>query len=318
MALRLSASPSTVASSRRIAHASRRAAFIPGLAAAAVALGGCEGGILDPKGPIGAANRTLLVDSLVIMLAIVIPTIVATLAFAWWYRAGNRKARYRPDWEFSGQLELVVWFIPLMVILLLSGVTWIGSHDLDPAKPLESKATPLDVEVVSLDWKWLFIYPGQNVASVNRLVVPAGVPVHFSLTSASVLNTFFVPQLGSMIYTMNGMTSELWLAADAPGTFAGRSAHYSGTGFSDMSFTVEAVPAERFAAWVAETRASGPELDRRAYAELAKQGTVDRPSTFRAVEFGLFRRIVSQEVAPAPGPATENHGAQQAPPRHGH
>ena len=189
-----------------------------------------------------------MIDSLAIMLAIVVPTIAATFAVAWWFRASNMRARYLPDWVFSGRIELVVWSIPLLTIMLLGGVAWIGSHDLDPAKPLPSNTPPLEVQVVSLDWKWLFIYPGQRVASVNQLVVPAGVPIHFSLTSASVMNVFFVPQLGSMIYTMNGMTTQLNLRADAPGTFLGLSSHYSGDGFSDMHFDVQAVPAEQFAA----------------------------------------------------------------------
>ena len=188
------------------------------------------GGVLDP-GPTGAANRTILVDSLAIMLAIVVPTVVATFAFAWWYRASNTRARYRPDWAFSGQLELVVWAIPLMVILLLGGVTWIGSHQLDPARPIASKAAPLEIQVVSLDWKWLFIYPDQRVATVNQLVVPVGVPLHFALTSASVMNAFFIPQLGSMIYTMNGMTTQLWLQADHAGTYTANRPTSAATAF---------------------------------------------------------------------------------------
>ena len=196
----------------------------------------------------------ILIDSLAIMLAIVVPTIVATLAFAWWFRASNTRARYLPDWDYSGRIELIVWSIPLLVIMLLGGVAWIGSHDLDPAKPLASNTPPLEVQVVSLDWKWLFIYPDQGVASVNQLVVPVGVPLHFSLTSASVMNAFFIPQLGSMIYTMNGMTTQLNLQADAPGTFRGLSSHFSGDGFSDMHFEVLAVPAERFNAWIEATR----------------------------------------------------------------
>ena len=170
------------------------------------------------------------------MLAIVVPTIAATFAFAWWFRASNTRATYLPDWEYSGRIELIVWAIPLLVIMLLGGVAWIGSHDLDPAKPLASNTPPLEVQVVSLDWKWLFIYPDQHIASVNQLVVPAGTPIHFSLTSASVMNAFFVPQLGSMIYTMNGMTTQLYLQADAPGTFLGLSSHFSGDGFSGHAF----------------------------------------------------------------------------------
>ncbi|MBC7662756.1 MAG: cytochrome ubiquinol oxidase subunit II, partial [Caulobacter sp.] len=168
-------------------------------------------GVLDPQGPIADAQRTILGNASVIMLAVVVPVILMTLAFAWWFRSGNRWARRDPDWAYSGPIEVTVWAIPTLVVLFLGGIAWIGSHDLDPARPIAGKAAPLQVQVVSLDWKWLFIYPGQGVATVNELVVPAGVPLHFTLTSASVMNTFFVPQLGSMIYTMNGMASQLWL-----------------------------------------------------------------------------------------------------------
>ena len=149
---------------------------------ALVGLAACQPAVLDPQGIVGAAQKTILIDSLAIMLAIVVPTIVATLACAWWYRASNGRARYLPDWAYSGQLELIVWAIPLLTIMLLGGVAWVGSHDLDPARPLPSKDPPLDVQVVSLDWKWLFIYPGQHVASVNHLVIPAGIPIRFALT----------------------------------------------------------------------------------------------------------------------------------------
>src|SRR5580704_8976113 len=149
---------------------------------ATLLLGGCDAIVLDPKGPIGIAEKTILIDSLAIMLAIVVPTIAATLAFAWWFRGSNTRSRHLPDWKYSGRIELIVWSIPLLVIMLLGGVAWIGSHDLDPAKPLESKTPPLEIQGVSLDWKWLFVYPSQGVASVNQLVVPAGMPVHFSLT----------------------------------------------------------------------------------------------------------------------------------------
>jgi cytochrome o ubiquinol oxidase subunit 2 len=269
---------------------------------APVVLTACQPIILDPQGPIGIAEKTILIDSLAIMLAIVLPTIAATLAFAWWFRASNTKATYLPDFVYSGRIELVVWAIPLLTIILLGGVIWIGSHDLDPAKPLASKSPPLEIQVVSLDWKWLFIYPNQGVASVNRLVVAAGVPIHFSLTSASVMNAFFIPQLGSMIYTMNGMATQLNLRADAPGNFLGLASHYSGAGFSDMHFEVQAVPAERFTAWLEATRSSGPTLDDGSYAALAKQSMNISPFTFAAVEPELFQKIVTQQLPPGPGP----------------
>jgi cytochrome o ubiquinol oxidase subunit 2 len=282
---------------RTRARAARRSVIM-----APVALTACEPAVLDPQGVIGIAEKTILIDSLAIMLAIVIPTIAATLAFAWWFRASNARARYLPDWEYSGRIELIVWSIPLLVIMLLGGVAWIGSHDLDPAKPLESKTPPLEIQGVSLDWKWLFVYPKEGVAAVNQLVIPAGVPVHFSLTSASVMNAFFVAQLGSMIYTMNGMTTQLNLQAEAPGTFHGISSHYSGDGFSDMHFDVRAVPAEQFAAWIEETRHTGPTLDAASYEALAKQSMNAAPFTFRAVDPGLFHEIVTQKLPPGPGP----------------
>jgi cytochrome o ubiquinol oxidase subunit II len=278
-------------------RAARRAVIM-----APIVLTACEPAVLDPQGVIGIAEKTILIDSLAIMLAIVVPTIAATLVFFWWFRASNTRSRYLPDWNYSGRIELIVWSIPLLVIMLLGGVAWIGSHDLDPAKPLESKTPPLEIQGVSLDWKWLFVYPNEGVAAVNQLVVPAGVPVHFSLTSASVMNAFFVAQLGSMIYTMNGMTTQLNLQADAPGTFHGISSHYSGDGFSDMHFDVRAVPPEQFAAWIEETRNTGPTLDAASYAALAKQSMNTPPFTFRAVDPGLFHDIVTQKLPPGPGP----------------
>ncbi|MDB5819004.1 MAG: ubiquinol oxidase subunit [Rhizobacter sp.] len=275
-------------------------------------LAGCQSAVLDPRGPIGRAQKIIMIDSLAIMLAIVVPTIVATVGFAWWFRASNSRAKHLPDWSFSGRIELVVWSIPLMVIILLGGVTWIGAHQLDPAVPIESKAATLDIQVVSLDWKWLFIYPDQQVAAVNQLVLPAGVPVRFSLTSASVMNTFFIPQLGSMIYTMNGMATTLHLQADEPGTLRGMSGHFSGDGFSDMHFEVKTVAPADFTSWIAATKAAGPSLDTAAYQELAKQSIASRPSTYKAVEKGLFDKVVSLEIAPSAGPALDQPGKQQA------
>lgn len=275
----------------------------------ALVLSGCQRGVLDPQGSVGVAERTILIDSLIIMLAIVFPTIVAILGFAFWYREGNRRARYRPEFAYSGRIELIVWAIPLLVITLLGGVAWIGSHQLDPAAKLASKSQPIDVQVVSLDWKWLFVYPAQHVASVNELVVPADVPIHFLLTSASVMNTFFVPQLGSMIYTMNGMQTQLNLIADHPGTYPGLSGHFSGDGFPGMHFNVRALPGDQFASWVEATRASGPSLDADTYRNLARQSMNVQPFTYRAADPDLFRKIVTQEVAPGPGP----DGAQPNP-----
>jgi cytochrome o ubiquinol oxidase subunit II len=277
------------------------------------ALTGCSGGVLDPKGPIGASNSLILMNALEIMLVIVIPTIAAALLFAWWYRASNTRARYRPHFAYSGQLELIVWSIPILVILFLGGVIWIGSHELDPANPIADPNKPLKVQAVSLDWKWLFIYPDQGIASVNELVMPVGVPVHFSLSSSSVMNNFFVPQLGSMIATMNGMVTQLHLKADRPGTYLGLSAQFSGDGFSGMNFKTRAVPQDEFETWVASAKQSGPALDQAAYAALKQQSQNVTPFTYRTVDPNLFQAVVSQEIPPGPGPRTGPAGPNVRP-----
>src|SRR5258708_30314348 len=219
-----------------------RYAFLALALIGVTALGGCSQGVLDPHGPIASAERQILFNSLAIMLAIVIPTIVATLGVAWWFRSSNRRATYLPDFEYSGRLELLVWSIPAMTVLLVGGVAWVGAHDLDPRKPISPTVKPLAVQVVSLAWKWLFIYPEQGIASVNHLTVPVGTPISFELTSSGVMNSFFVPQLGSQIYTMAGMTTHLHLQADHPGTYPRPSANFSGDGFAAMRFPLDALP----------------------------------------------------------------------------
>jgi cytochrome o ubiquinol oxidase subunit 2 len=251
-------------------------------------------GVLDPQGPIAGAERLLLLNATAIMLVVVVPVILATLAFAWWYRASNTSADRSEGGDYEGRLEFVVWSIPALVVILLGGVIWIGAHQLDPRAPIPGGAKPLEIEVVSLDWKWLFIYPEQGIATVNQLVVPAGTPVRFRLTSATVMNSFFVPQLGSQIYTMPGMTTHLNLRADKPGTFQGLSANFSGDGFADMRFVVRAVSPDDFAHWVATARTSGKTLDMTGYAALAKASEAVAPTSYRAVDPELFERIVGQ------------------------
>lgn len=269
---------------------------------------GCQTAVLSPAGPVSEGERIVLLDSLAIMLAVGIPTIVLTLVFAYWFRASNTRARYRPDFAYSGRLELLVWSIPALVIFFLGGIAWISAHLLDPAEPLKSKVEPLKVEVVSLDWKWLFIYPQQNVASVNRMVVPIGVPLDLKITSASVFNVFFVPQLGSEIYAMYGMTSRLNLQADRPGAYLGLSAHFSGDGFPDMNFNVNAVSPQEFSGWATRARAAGPVLDEAAYRALLKQTQNVTPSTYRSVLTGLFEKIVDQKLPPGEGPPSVRAG----------
>jgi cytochrome o ubiquinol oxidase subunit 2 len=263
---------------------------------------GCKFGVLTPAGPVGSADATIMLDSLAIMLAIVIPTIIAVLVFAWWFRESNMRAHYMPDFVYSGRIEFVVWSIPILVILFLGGIIWVGSHDLDPYRPLRSIIKPMDVQVVSLDWKWLFIYPNQGVASVNELVVPAGTPIHFYLTSASVMNVFFVPRLGSMIYTMNGMVTQLHLEASHVGDFHGLSAHFSGDGFPGMQFTVHAVSPAAYGEWVRAAKSRGPTLDAHAYLALEEQSSNVPPMTYRAVTPTLFHQIATQALPPGPGP----------------
>jgi cytochrome o ubiquinol oxidase subunit 2 len=250
-------------------------------------------GVLDPHGPIGGAERTILFNATVIMLAVVVPVILATVLFAWWFRAGNRKARREPEWSYAGRLEFVVWAIPALVVLFLGGICWIGSHDLDPRTRLHAASAPIEVEVVSLDWKWLFIYPSLRVASVNRLVAPVGTPLHFRLTSAGVMNSFFIPQLGSQIYTMAGMATELNLQADDQGTFTGLSAQFSGDGFSDMRFDMTVVTPQAFAQWIDATRAHGGSLGPKEYAELTRPSQKEAPRTFAAVSPKLFDAILA-------------------------
>ncbi len=269
--------------------------------------------VLSPAGPVADANRSILLNALTIMLAIVVPTIVATLAFAWWFRASNPRAQYRPDFVYSGRIEMIVWSIPILVILFLSGVIWVGSHQLDPARPIKSAAPQLEVQVVALDWKWLFIYPQQGVASVNRLVVPTGTPVHFSITSSGVMNAFFVPRLGSMIYAMNGMQTDLNLRADRNGSFYGRSAQFSGDGFSDMNFRYEAVSPAAFGAWVASARGAGRQLDGQSYEALARQSQKVAPYTYAKVAPGLYEAVVQHRLKPGPGPEAGRGGPQVSP-----
>jgi cytochrome o ubiquinol oxidase subunit 2 len=270
-----------------------RYSLAAGVLISAAMLSGCSEGVLDPQGPVADAERQILFNSLGIMLAIVIPTILATLGVAYWFRASNKRARYLPDFSYSGRLEILVWSIPLLTVILVGGVAWVGAHDLDPRKAISPAVRPVTVQVVSLDWKWLFILPDQGIASVNHLTVPVGTPISFELTSSGVMNSFFIPQLGSQIYTMSGMATHVQLQADHPGTYRGLSAQFSGDGFADMRFTVDAVPAQLFEQWVTTTRNSGPALDAHAYAELAKPSEAVAPFTYRAIADDLFNTILS-------------------------
>jgi cytochrome o ubiquinol oxidase subunit II len=279
-----------------------RVAGALGALAALACLSACAGAELDPAGPVSAAERNILFDALAIMLAIVIPVIIATLVIAFRFRASNTRAPYWPTFTHSGRIELITWSIPALVIFFLGGLAWTSSFLLDPARPLASRAKPLEVQVVSLDWKWLFIYPEQRIASINRLVVPAGVPLRLRLTSASVWNVFWVPQLGSMLYCMHGMAGTLYLQADRPGVYQGSSAMISGDGFADMHFETDAVLNREFASWVSAAQAAGPALDDGAYRVLLRQSSKVPPYTYASVRPGLFEAIVTQQLPPGEGP----------------
>jgi cytochrome o ubiquinol oxidase subunit 2 len=280
--------------------ASRRRRRIPPLLVglAASLLSGCSGAILDPAGRIGADEKRLLIATTALMLTVVVPVIVMTLFFAWKYRASNERAAYTPEWSHSTRIELVIWTVPFIIVALLAVLTWKSSHDLDPYKPIESSAKPITIEVVALDWKWLFIYPEQHIATVNEIAFPVGVPVNFKVTSDSVMNSFFIPRLGSQVYAMAGMQTQLHLIADRPGVYEGASANFSGDGFSDMKFTARATSAAQFDAWVKQVRQSSANLDAPRYAELAKPSEKQAVAYFAQVEPMLYAGIVDRTVAP--------------------
>ena len=280
-----------------------------GVSAAAISvLAACgKEGVIDPRGPVSAAELLILLNATTIMSVVVVPVIVLTLLFAWWYRSSNPRATRRTGWAYSGRAEFVVWSIPTMVVILLGCVGWIGAHDLDPGRSLQSNRQPVRIQVVSMDWKWLFIYPDDKVAAVNQLIVPTGTPLEFTLTSATVMNSFFVPQLGSQIYTMPGMTTHLNLLAPHSGDYPGFSAHFSGDGFSDMRFVVRAVSPGDFKSWIATaTKDTQPLLGAAVYEQLQAARTDYHSRTFGHVDSALFEHIL-QAAAPARSSSEVSH-----------
>jgi cytochrome o ubiquinol oxidase subunit 2 len=258
-------------------------------------LSGCSNlDILNPKGSVGLAERDLIATSTWAMLIVVVPVIVLTLYFAWRYRASNRNADYRPGWTHSTAIEVAVWTIPTLIILFLAVLTWKSTHELDPYRPLESQVKPINVEVVALDWKWLFIYPDLGIASVNQLAIPVGTPVNFRITSDTVMNSFFIPQLGGQIYAMAGMQTRLHLIADHTGDYAGLAANFSGRGFSDMKFRTLATSPEDFNAWVAKVRASSDRLDMDRYHAVSEPSEKDPVRYFSTVDPKLFNNIIAR------------------------
>ena len=259
--------------------------------------------VLNPAGDVAAQQGDLVVIATVLMLLIIVPVIALTLWFAWRYRQGSRHAEtdYAPDWHHSTKLELVIWAAPLVIIIALGAITWITTHKLDPYRPLdrisEQKALPenvkpLEVQVVALDWKWLFVLPEQGIATVNELAAPVDRPIRFTLTSSTTMNAFYVPDLAGMIYTMPGMQTELNAVINQPGVFRGMSSHYSGAGFSGMNFRFHGLSEQDFEQWVARAKAEGQPLTRQAYLALAKPSERHPVERFSSVEDGLFDRVV--------------------------
>ncbi|WP_017462369.1 ubiquinol oxidase subunit II [Dyella ginsengisoli] len=254
-------------------------------------------------GPVAAAERQLLVQAAVLMLFVVVPVIVLTPWVAWRFRRRNRRSAYRPGWDFSRVLEVLIWGVPALLVAFLAVRVWTQSRALDPYRAIDagqaSAAAPLDVQVVGLDWKWLFIYPDQHIATLNTLVLPVGRAVHLHLTSDTVMESLLVPRLAGQIYAMPGMITQLWLRADRPGDFVGENTQYNGSGFAQQKFVVHAVDAGDFNRWIGKVRADGDVLDARRYRELARRGVPAAPERFGQVDADLFGRIVAKYHASA-------------------
>ncbi|WP_174363511.1 ubiquinol oxidase subunit II [uncultured Caballeronia sp.] len=266
--------------------------YLPALASFLVS--GCDLDVLNPKGSVGVAEKSLIVDSTIAMLIVVVPVIALTAWFAWRYRASNKTAAYLPKWAHSNKIEVVVWTVPTLIIAYLAILTWNSTHALDPYKPLQSQIKPINVEVVALDWKWLFIYPDLGIASVNRLEFPVGTPVNFRITSDSVMNSFFIPQLGGQIYAMAGMQTQLHLIANEAGDYAGESANFSGRGFSDMKFRAIATSNADFESWVRKVKASPTPLDADVYGALAAPSEKNPVAYYSHVGPVLFNNIIAK------------------------
>jgi cytochrome o ubiquinol oxidase subunit 2 len=249
--------------------------------------------VLNPKGPIADAERGLMIDAFVVMMIVVVPVIVLTLLFALRYRA-NRNARYEPTWAYSVKVDAVVWLVPALIVIAVAVLLWRSTHKLDPYREIASSNPPLDVQVVAQDWKWLFIYPEQNIAVVNELVFPSGTPVSLEITSDTVMNSFVIPALGGQIYAMAGMQTRLDLLANEPGHFWGRNVQYSGRGFADQQFRAIATTNEDFDAWVAKVKASSGTLDASTYEQLAKPSAKVPVTYYSGVEPNLFDTIIAK------------------------
>ncbi|WP_248924114.1 ubiquinol oxidase subunit II [Paenibacillus hamazuiensis] len=265
------------------------------LAGISLLASGCESMVvLDPKGPIGAQQRDLIYFTMLLCLIVLVPVLLLTAWIVWRFRdKKDNKAPYQPKWAHSTKLELVWWGIPIIIILVLAVTTARYTHALDPAKPIQSSAKPVTIQVTSLDWKWLFQYPDQGIATVNYLVIPEDTPIRFELTSDGPMNSFWIPQLGGMIYTMSGMSTTLYLQADEQGEYMGSGANFTGRDFAKMGFTAKAVAQGDFEKWVKEAKTSGKQLTEEGYLKLALPGTSEQ-MTYASIPDGLFKRIVHE------------------------
>jgi cytochrome o ubiquinol oxidase subunit II len=261
-------------------------------------LSGCKYVMLDPKGPIAASEKTVLLDAIGLMLIVVIPVIILSLFFAWRYHK-KRQAKYRPDWAHSVTLELIWWAIPCVIIVILAIMTWVTTHKLDPYKPIKIKGkTPVTIQVVAMNWKWLFIYPKQHIAVVNFAEIPVGTPINLQITADAPMNSLQIPQLAGQIYAMSGMRTKLHIVADEPGNYRGFSANYSGDGFSGMHFIMKATNEQDFNAWVKQAQHASQTLDYAAYDQLAKKSENNPVVIYKGVPSDLFMKIMMKYMMP--------------------
>ena len=273
----------------------------------AAALGGCDFIVLAPAGDIAAQQRDLVIISTILMLLIVVPVMVLTVLFAWRYRQSNKSARYEPEWDHSTKLELVIWSAPLLIIVCLGALTWMGTHLLDPYRslgriasdrPVDHAKAPLEVDVVALDWKWLFIYPDYGIATVNELAAPVDRPIDFRITASTVMNSFYIPALAGQIYAMPGMETKLHAVVNHAGTYKGFSANYSGAGFSGMHFAFHGLDDKGFDDWIAKAKAAGGALGRSEYLQLERPSQNEPVRRYAGVDSDLYRVILNMCVEP--------------------
>jgi cytochrome o ubiquinol oxidase subunit II len=271
----------------------------------AAALSGCDYVVLAPAGDIAAQQRDLVVISTVLMLLIVLPVMALTVLFAWRYRQSNTSAKYEPDWDHSTALELVIWSAPLLIIVCLGALTWMGTHLLDPYRTLgrihaeravDPSKAPLRVDVVALDWKWLFIYPDYGIATVNELAAPVDHPINFRITASSVMNSFYIPALAGQIYAMPGMETKLHAVVNRAGRYRGFSANYSGAGFSGMHFAFQGLDEKGFEDWVAKAKSAGGTLGRAEYLQLEKPSQNEPVRRWGTIDPDLYRLILNMCV----------------------